>query len=145
MLSSQSQLINQQKLKYQESISLAMVKVVEMDEQVPLSKQLEKDVGPVILINTFTMNSEDADQFLATWTSAAEISKKFPGVISMQLHRGIAGSSAFVAYLVFESIETIKQLYNNADFRSSISKYPAGTVVYPHIFKKVAVPGICVD
>jgi quinol monooxygenase YgiN len=121
-----------------------MVKVVEMDERVPLSKQLENDVGPVILINTFTMNSDDVDQF-KIWTSAAEITKKFPGVISVQLHRGIAGSSAFVAYLVFESMETIKQLYSNADFQSSIAKYPASTVVYPHIFKKVAVSGICVD
>ncbi len=121
-----------------------MVKVVEMDERVSLSKQLEADVGPVILINTFIMNSEDVDQFLETWASAAEISKRFPGVISLQLHRGIAGSSAFVAYLVFESVETIKQLYNNEDFKSRISKYPASTVVYPHIFKKVAVPGICV-
>jgi hypothetical protein len=82
-----------------------MVKVIEIDERVPLGKQLDKDVGPVILINTFTM--EDADQFLRTWTSAAEISK-FPGVISVQLHRGIAGSSAFVAYLVFESVESIR-------------------------------------
>jgi quinol monooxygenase YgiN len=106
-----------------------MVKVIEIDERVPLGKQLDKDVGPVILINTFTMDAEDADQFLRTWTSAAEISKKFPGVISAQLHRGIAGSSAFVAYLVFESVESIKQLYNSADFQSSISKYPASTVV----------------
>jgi len=122
-----------------------MVKVIEMDEKVSLGKQLEENVGPVILIATFTMSSEDVDQFLKAWTSAAEISKKFPGVISMQLHRGIAGSSVFVAYLVFESIETIKQIYNNADFQSSISKYPASIVVYPHIFKKVAVSGICVD
>ena len=121
-----------------------MVKVVEMDERVPLSKQLEKDVGPVILINTFTMNSDDVDQFLNIWTSAAEITKKFPGVISVQLHRGIAGSSAFVAYLVFESIETIKRLYGDSDFQSNMSKYPASTVVYPYIFKKIAVPGICV-
>jgi quinol monooxygenase YgiN len=122
-----------------------MVKVVEMDERVPLSKQLEKNVGPVILINTFTMNPDDVDQFLKIWTSAAEITKKFPGVISVQLHRGIAGSSAFAAYLVFESIETIKQLYGDSDFQSSMSKYPASTVVYPHIFKKIAVPGICVS
>jgi heme-degrading monooxygenase HmoA len=54
------------------------------------------------------MDAEDANQFLRTWTSAAEISKKFPGVISVQLHRGIAGSSAFVAYLVFESVESIR-------------------------------------
>lgn len=122
-----------------------MVKVIEMDEKVTLNTQLQEDVGAVILINEFTMNSEDVDQFLKTWASAAEISKKFPGVISTQLHRGIGGSSVFVAYLVFESTETIKQLYNNPDFQSKISEYPASTVVYPHIFKKVAVPGICVD
>ena len=60
-----------------------MVKAVEMDERVPLSKQLEKDAGPVILINTFTMNSDDVDQLLKIWTSAAGITKKFPGVISV--------------------------------------------------------------
>ena len=122
-----------------------MVKVIEMDEKVTLNTQLQVDVGAVILINEFTMNSEDVDQFLKTWASAAEISKKLSGVISTQLHRGIGGSSVFVAYLVFESTVTIKQLYNNPDFQSKISEYPASTVVYPHIFKKVAVPGICVD
>jgi quinol monooxygenase YgiN len=69
-----------------------MVKVIEMDEKVTLNTQLQEDVGAVILINEFTMNSEDVDQFLKTWASAAEISKKTPGVISLQLHRGIAGS-----------------------------------------------------
>jgi hypothetical protein len=50
-----------------------------------------------------------------------------------------------VAYVVFESTETIKQLYNSPDFQSKISEYPANTVISPHIFKKVAVPAICVD
>jgi heme-degrading monooxygenase HmoA len=123
-----------------------MIKIVEMDEKVTLSDQMEeKNVGAVILINKFTMNQEDVDQFLKTWASAAEIAKKLPGVISLQLHRGIAGSRIFVAYVVFESTETIKQLYNSPDFQSKISEYPASTVISPHIFKKVAVPAICVD
>jgi heme-degrading monooxygenase HmoA len=123
-----------------------MIKIVEMDEKVTLSDQMEeKNVGAVILINKFTMNPEDVDQFLKTWTSAAEIAKKLPGVISLQLHRGIAGSRVFVAYVVFESTGTIKQLYNSPDFQSKISEYPPSTVISPHIFKKVAVPAICVD
>jgi heme-degrading monooxygenase HmoA len=113
---------------------------------VTLSDQMaEKNVGAVILINKFTLNPEDVDQFLKTWASAADIAKKLPGVISLQLHRGIAGSRIFVAYVVFESTETIKQLYNSPDFQSKISEYPASVVISPHIFKKVAVPAICVD
>jgi heme-degrading monooxygenase HmoA len=123
-----------------------MIKIVEMDEKVKLSDQMEeKNAGAVILINKFTMNPEDVDQFLKTWASAAEIAKKLPGVISLQLHRGIAGSRIFVAYVVFESTETIKQLYNSPDFQSKISEYPASTMISAHIFKKVAVPSICVD
>jgi quinol monooxygenase YgiN len=122
-----------------------MAKVIELDEKVTLKTQLEEDVGAVILINTFTVNSEDVDQFLKTCASAAEIAKKLPGVISSQLHRGIAGSSVFVAYVVFESTETIKQLNNSPDFQSKISEYHASTVVSPHVFQKVADPGICLD
>jgi hypothetical protein len=42
------------------------------------------------------------DQFLKSWAAAPGISKKQPGFISAQLHRGITGSSVFVAYVVFE-------------------------------------------
>jgi len=31
------------------------------------------------------------------------------------------------------------------DFQSQLSKYPKSLVVSPHLFKKVAVPGICAD
>ena len=31
------------------------------------------------------------------------------------------------------------------DFQSVLSKYPKNLVVSPHLFKKVAVPGICED
>ena len=41
-----------------------MVKIVEMDENVTLKLQLDEDVGPVILLNKFTVQPEDVDQFL---------------------------------------------------------------------------------
>ena len=121
-----------------------MVKVIEFDETVTLKTQLEEDVGSVILIDKFTVNPEDVDHFLKTWASVSEIVKKHPGVISTQLHRGIAGSCVFVGYIVFESTATINQLYNSPEFQSKISEYPGSVVVTAHIFKKVAVPGICV-
>jgi quinol monooxygenase YgiN len=105
-----------------------MTKVIEMDEKAEdLGTQLQQDVGAVVLIITFTVNHEDEDQFIKTWASAAEILKKTSGVISAQLHRGIAGSRVFMSYHVFESTEAIRQQYKNADFLSKLSEYPAST------------------
>jgi heme-degrading monooxygenase HmoA len=121
-----------------------MMKVVEMDERVAFSTQMEEDVGAVIVISKFNVNSKDVNQFLKAWTSGAEIMKLQPGYISTQLHHGIAGSSVFINYAVFESAQYFKRASNNPDFQSKLSDYPASTVVSPHRFKKVAVPGICV-
>jgi hypothetical protein len=37
-----------------------MLKFVEMDTTITLADQLKDEVGPVVLINTFTVPSEDA-------------------------------------------------------------------------------------
>ena len=66
-----------------------MVKIVEMDEVTTLGKQLEEDVGPVILINKFNLNPQDVSQFLKAWASDAEIMKQQPGFISTHLADGI--------------------------------------------------------
>ena len=60
-----------------------MVKIVETDERVPLEKQLEENIGPVILINKFDLDSQDVDQFLKAWASDAEIMKQQRGFISI--------------------------------------------------------------
>jgi hypothetical protein len=46
-----------------------MIKIVEMDEKVTISAQMEANVGPVILINKFNVKPKDIDQFLKTWGS----------------------------------------------------------------------------
>jgi heme-degrading monooxygenase HmoA len=122
-----------------------MIKLVEMDEKVTFSEQREEEnVGTVILINKFNVKPEDVDHFLRAWAADAAYFKQQPGFISTQLHRGIGGSSVFVNYAVWESTELYKRAFNNSDFQSKTSKYPASTVTSPHLFKKVAVPGICV-
>ena len=70
-----------------------MTKIVEMDERVTISAQWEENVGPVILINKFSVNPEDFDQFLKAWAVEAGKFKEQPGFISTQLHKGIGGSS----------------------------------------------------
>jgi quinol monooxygenase YgiN len=122
-----------------------MPKVVELDEQVPLSKQIEEDTGPIVFMNKFNMNSEDVDEFLKRWAADAAEFKKQPGFISAQLHRGIAGSGTFINYAVWESAAHLKKAVSNVDVQTRISEYPASVVISPHIFRKVAVSGICVD
>jgi hypothetical protein len=46
-------------------------------------------------------------------------------------------------YSVWESTALLKKALSNIDLKELQSDYPA--IASPHIFKKVAVPGICVD
>ena len=61
-----------------------MAKVVETDEQVKLSDQLEENVGPIVLINKFNVKPEEADRFLKAWEKDATYFKIQPGFISAQ-------------------------------------------------------------
>jgi heme-degrading monooxygenase HmoA len=123
-----------------------MLKMVEMDENVTLAAQLEEESGrPVILINRFIVQPEDADNLLKAWAADAAYLKRKPGFISTQLHRGIGGSCVFINYAVWESVEHFKQATSDPAFRSALAHYPDSTVASPHLFRKVAVPGICVD
>ncbi len=68
----------------------------------------------------------------------------------LQLHRGIGKSSVFINYAVWESMEYYKQAINKMLFtpesQSPLLKYDDDSlIISPHLFKKVAVPGICED
>jgi len=106
---------------------------------------LSDDSGPVILINKFSVAPEEFDQFLKGWASEAEKFKEQPGFISTQLHKGIGRSCTFVNYAVWETVAHFKNAVNKVmDPNNRMSAYPPSTVASPHLFKKVAVPGICV-
>jgi quinol monooxygenase YgiN len=123
-----------------------MAKIVQMDERVSIFTQMEEDVGPVILINKFSVDPKEFDQFLKGWATEAAKFKEQPGFISTQLHMGIGGSGTFVNYAVWESVSQFKKAVNNVmNPNDRMSAYPASTVASPHLFKKIAVPGICVD
>jgi quinol monooxygenase YgiN len=123
-----------------------MAKLVETEEQVTFSKQIEEDIsGPIILINKFNVDPEDVDKFMKAWAKDAEYFKRQLGFISAQLHRGIGESGVFVNYAVWESSASFRNALNNIDLKALMSDYPSTTVISPHLFKKVAVPGICVD
>lgn len=123
-----------------------MAKLIEMDERVTVFTQMGEDVGPVILINKFSVNPEEFDQFLKGWAIEAEKFKTQSGFISTQLHKGIGESGTFINYAVWESAAHFKTAVNNVmNPQDRMSAYPPSTVASPHLFKKVAVPGICVE
>lgn len=123
-----------------------MAKLVEMDERVSIFTQMEEDIGPVILINKFSVDPQELDQFLKGWAIEAEKFKEQPGFILTQLHKGIGESGTFINYAVWESAAQFKAAVNNVmNPLDRMSAYPPSTVASPHLFKKVAIPGICVE
>jgi heme-degrading monooxygenase HmoA len=122
-----------------------MPQLVEMDRHVSLFEQMEQQVGSVILINTFTVEPEEAELLQEAWASDAAFMKRQPGFISTQLHRGIGGSCVFLNYAVWESVAHFRQALGQPEFQEALKNYPPTTVGSPHLFQKVAVPNICVD
>ncbi|HEV2358464.1 MAG TPA: antibiotic biosynthesis monooxygenase family protein [bacterium] len=120
-----------------------MPRFVEMDDRTTLRAQMEQKSGTVILINEFTVEPEDEEQFLKAWAADAALMKRQPGFISTQLHRGIGGSRVFVNYAVWESAADFKQAFNNPEFQAKMKDYPRDTAASPHLFQKVAVARIC--
>jgi len=121
-----------------------MVQFAEMDQQVTLFEQMEDRGGPVVLINKFNVRPDETDKLLAAWAADAAVMQRQPGYISTQLHRGIGGSCVFLNYAVWESAEHFKRAFSNPEFQNQLGHYPSSAVASPHLFRKVAVAGICV-
>ena len=51
----------------------------------------------------------------------------------------------FLNHAVWESIEAFRNAFGDPQFQETFARYPDSTVATPHLFQKVAIPGICVD
>lgn len=114
----------------------------EMDEQVTYVQQLQEDGGLVVLVNVFNVAPEDAERLVEVWADDAAFMKEQAGFVSTQLHRGTAGSSTFVNVAEWESARALGEAFRSPEFQSRVARYPDSTVASPHVFKRVAVPGI---
>ena len=117
----------------------------EMDTKVRFVSQLDDDSGPIVLINKFNVDQHEVEALLAAWADDAAWMKQQPGYISTQLHRGTAGSTTFINIAVWESASALGHAFRSAEFQERVGNYPDSTVTSPHVFKKVAIPGICID
>lgn len=115
-----------------------------LDPAFPIDRQIAVDASPVVLVNVFTLDKADEQAFLQAWQADAAVMKRQPGFISTQLHRAIGDSPAYFNYAVWDSTADFRAAFANPEFRATLSAYPASAVASPHLFQKVAVPGICV-
>ena len=115
-----------------------------LDPAFPIDRQLAVDATPVVLVNLVTLDKADEPRFLEAWQHDAAFMKRQPGFISTQLHRAIGDSSAYVNYAVWESTAHYRAAFTHPEFKASLAAYPSSVVAIPHLFQKVAVPGICV-
>jgi heme-degrading monooxygenase HmoA len=115
-----------------------------LDPAFPIDRQLGIDVSPVVLVNLFTLDQADEQKFLQVWQDDAAFMKRQPGFISTQLHRAIGDSPTYLNYAVWETTAYFRAAFTQPEFRSKIAAYPSSAVASPHLFKTVAVPGVCV-
>lgn len=121
-----------------------MLQIRAMDPAYPIDRQLNLETGPVVLINLFTLEKVDEAAMLEAWTADAQFMQRQPGFISTQLHRAIGEGCAYLNYAVWESNSAFRAAFEHAEFQAKLSDYPSTVIAAPHLFEKVAVPGICV-
>ncbi|KVT97929.1 antibiotic biosynthesis monooxygenase [Burkholderia ubonensis] len=115
-----------------------------LDPAFPIDRQLAEEAAPVVLVNVFTLEPEDEQAFLRVWQDDAAFMKRQPGFISTQLHRAVGERPTYLNYAVWESTAHFRVAFTDPAFRAKLSAYPASAVASPHLFRKVAVEGICV-
>ena len=123
-----------------------MVAFKELNDTVGIADQVQtNEDGSVVLINVFTIDPADEDALIEAWSHDAAFMKEQTGYISTQMHKGIGGSSTYINYAIWESVESFRNAFTNPEFQKRIGHYPESAVASPHLFKKIAVKGHCVE
>jgi heme-degrading monooxygenase HmoA len=115
-----------------------------LDPVFPIDRQLSVSAAPVVLINLFTVDTQDVPALLKAWESDANWMKQQPGFISTQLHRAIGESCVFLNYAIWQSVDDFRKAFSHPDFLNRLSAYPNSAVASPHLFQKITVPNLCV-
>ena len=121
-----------------------MLQLSPLDPNVPIFHQLAAEVSPVVLVNIFVVAETDIPALLEAWAADANWMKQQPGYISTQLHQGIAGSTVFMNYAVWESVAHFRAAFNHPEFKKALEHYPSTAVASPHLFTRLTVSNLCV-
>src|ERR1700740_1477256 len=105
-----------------------------MDPNVSFARKIKRKADSVVLLSTFLVRPEHVDDFLVGFRKQFAIMRKQPGLISAQLHRGIAGSCLFMNYVIWESTDAFKHGFESPEFQAQVKQYPPGTEVSAFMF-----------
>ena len=121
-----------------------MSQIKPLDDKVPIFRQIDSDMAPVVLVNIFQVAEPDIPALIKAWQENANWMKQQPGCISTQLHQGIAGSTVLMNYAVWESVAHFRAAFQHPEFRKANEQYPPSTIASPHLFTRLSVPNLCV-
>ena len=64
--------------------------------------------------------------------------------IGATIEPGIAGSTVFVNYALWESVAHFRNAFKHPEFKSALERYPSSAVASPHLFERLSVPNLCI-
>ncbi|MER5389811.1 antibiotic biosynthesis monooxygenase family protein [Saccharopolyspora sp. NPDC002686] len=114
-----------------------MAELQSLDPNTPIFAQFKEKTGPIVLANTFFVPEERTEEFLSLFRRQAEFMKAQPGFVSLQMHRGTAGSRLLMNVAVWESTEALATAFGSPEFQRMAAESPDDIVSYPHIFEQV--------
>ncbi|MFD4476688.1 antibiotic biosynthesis monooxygenase family protein [Streptomyces sp. NPDC058471] len=116
-----------------------MAKLESLDPHTPMFAQFKEKTGPIVLANTFFVPKERTEAFLVLFQRQAEFMRAQPGFVSLQLHKGTAGSQLLMNVAVWESTEALAAAFGSPQFQRMAADFPDDLVSYPHIFEQIDV------
>ncbi|GAB3556801.1 antibiotic biosynthesis monooxygenase family protein [Spelaeicoccus albus] len=114
-----------------------MAQLQSLDPQTPMLTQFEQETGPIVLANTFFVPKERTEAFLSLFQRQAEFMKAQPGFVSLQMHKGTAGSRLLMNVAVWESTQALAGALSSTEFQRIAAEAPDDIVSYPHVFEQV--------
>lgn len=123
-----------------------MIELRDIDPSTPFLAQLQgpDDGQPITLVNTFVVPEEGIDEVIDVWRQDSMIMKAQPGFISAQLHRGIGDGRVLTNVAVWESLTSLRNAFMTEEFQNTLPLYPDGSLAFPVVMRRKAVPGVCV-
>ncbi|MFE3175080.1 antibiotic biosynthesis monooxygenase family protein [Amycolatopsis sp. NPDC059090] len=116
-----------------------MAKLQSLDPRTPMFAQFKEKTGPIVLANTFVVPEGKTEEFLAIFKKQAEYMKAQPGFVSLQMHRGTAGSQLLMNVAVWESTGALAAAFGSPEFQRLAAETSDDIESYPHIFEQVDV------
>jgi heme-degrading monooxygenase HmoA len=121
------------------------MQIIDIDPSNSLFAQLEQaGDGPVTVINVGVSPEGGQEACVKAWEKEAALMRSQPGFISAQLYVGVGASRVMTNIAVWESADALKKALSQDAWREGLEMPPEGTVAYPVLVRKTAVPGICV-